>query len=93
MKPGKYDRNVQLRCPTCANTQFEYDPDDERETSVVRCVGCGHESTREELIRENSENIHEHVKDIGTEAVQDVAKELRKTLKKAFSGSKNIKIK
>lgn len=89
MKPGKYDRSVQLLCPTCTSTQFEYEADND--ATPVRCVGCGREMMREELIRENSERIHENVKEVGEEVVQDIAKELRKTFEKTFRGSKNIR--
>ncbi len=45
------------------------------------------------LIHENSENIDEHLSEIKEEVLKDVQDELRKSLKKAFSSSKNIRIK
>lgn len=93
MNFDKYDRNVSLLCPTCGSTQFEYDETLENDYAKLRCVSCDREMTKEELIHENSENIDEHMGEMGKQAVDDVAKEMRKSLKKAFSGNKNIKFK
>jgi len=49
--------------------------------------------TKDELIRENSENITEHIESIGKEVTRDFTHEMRKTLKQAFRGSKFIKTK
>jgi hypothetical protein len=43
-------------------------------------------------MRENSENIDEHVKEIGKEVTEDLGRELKKQLAVAFKGSKFIKI-
>lgn len=51
------------------------------------------EITRDELIRENSENISEHVNEIKKEVTNDIANELKKQLASAFKGSKFIKVK
>lgn len=94
MKSGKYNRDITLLCPICGGTQFEHDDDDiDAEHASFRCVSCGHEMTKDEFVHENSENIDEHVLKIGKEAVNDLAKEMKKALKNAFSGNKNIKIK
>lgn len=93
MKSGKYDRNVTLCCPTCGGTQFEYDNGIDDAHANVRCISCNREMTKEELIHENSENIEEHVSEIGKEARDDLVKEMRKNLKKAFKGNKYIKFK
>ncbi|EJG0271464.1 hypothetical protein DC877_RS06125 [Vibrio parahaemolyticus] len=58
----------------------------------MTCASCGREFNKDELIQENSENIDEHLSEIKEEVLKDVQDELRKTLKKAFSGSKNIRI-
>ncbi len=92
-KSDNYDRNVSLHCPTCGSTQFEYDETLDDDHAEVRCISCDREMTKDELIHENSENINEHVFEIGKQAVDDVAKEMRKSLKKAFNGNKNIKFK
>ena len=93
MKSGEYDRNVTLICPTCGGTQFEYDDDIDDAHMSVRCIFCNREMMKEELIRENSENIEEHVSEIGKEVRDDFVKEMRKNLKKAFKDNKNIKFK
>ena len=60
---------------------------------VITCTSCDREFSRDELIRENTENIEENVSEIKEEITRDITDELRKTLKKAFSGSKNIRFK
>lgn len=93
MKPGKYDRNVSLHCPTCGGTQFEYDDGINDAHKSVHCISCDREMTKDELIHENSENIEEHLSEIGKKVRDDFAKEMRKRLMKAFKGNKNIKFK
>lgn len=89
MGTEKYSRNVALNCPTCGGTDFEI-PD--VESQPVKCARCGLEISREELIRENSENISENVEEVKAAVVKDFQKELNDSLKKAFRGSKHIKI-
>ena len=91
MRASKYDRNVTLICPTCGGSQFEMGYDIDEPTASVKCISCDRELTKDELIRENSPNIKEHASEIGKEAKGDFAKEMKKMLKKAFSGNKNIK--
>jgi predicted RNA-binding Zn-ribbon protein involved in translation (DUF1610 family) len=93
MDTEKYNRSVTLLCPTCGGTQFSPTSPDNIESKLQRCVSCGREITREELIRENSENIDEHIKELEKEVTKDVADELKKQLASAFNGSKIIKIK
>ncbi|CTP91541.1 ECs_2282 family putative zinc-binding protein [Xanthomonas graminis] len=90
---GKYDRSVTLLCPTCGGTQFARDDSDLSATALFTCSGCGLEITKDDLIRAKSENINEHVKDVGQEITKDVQKQLNDSLRKAFSGSKNFRIK
>jgi len=45
------------------------------------------------LIHENSEKIHEHVKEIGKEVTEDLGREFKKQLADAFKGNKFIKVK
>jgi len=75
MNPGKYDRNVTLSCPTCGGEEFEKD-----ESDIAKCVACGRELTREELVQSNAENIQAALNDVKEEA----AKDLRKSLTRAF---------
>lgn len=86
---GKYNRSVKLRCSTCASTDFEYDK--EREDGPIRCTSCDRVFSREELIKENGENIDMEVDEVKAEVVADLQRELTSSLRKAFSGSKGIK--
>ena len=93
MNNDKYSRNIELRCPTCGGTQFEYGDDIGADHAIVRCIGCDRTMTKDELIKENAENIDEHAKEIGKEAMEDLAKKMKKDLKKAFKDSKHVKFK
>jgi predicted nucleic acid-binding Zn-ribbon protein len=89
MDSNKYTRQVVLLCPTCGGDQFEYDTDESKDAGLVKCVSCKREMTRDDLVAENSENISEHVNEIGKQVRDDVAREISRT----FSGLKNIRIK
>lgn len=93
MDTEKYNRSVTLLCPTCGGTQFSPMAPDNIESELQQCASCGREIARDELIRENSENIDEHVKEIGKEVTNDLALELKKHLAAAFKGSNLIKVK
>ena len=93
MSTSKYSRNISIHCPTCGNTEFEFDQENHDDTSIYRCVSCDRELTKAELLRENEENIHIHTKEIGNEITKDLAKELKRSLQNAFKGNKNIRIK
>lgn len=93
MNPDKYNRQVRLICPTCGGDQFETRDDIEESTTVVKCISCDRELTKDELIRENGENIDAHISEMNDQIIEDAAKELRKSLKDAFRGNKNITIK
>lgn len=93
MKNKNYNRNINLLCPTCGCSQFSFENGVDETIEIAKCASCGREATKDELIHENSENISEHVKEIGKNVTDDIAKHLRESLKKAFKGSKNIRIK
>ena len=93
MDTDKFNRQVNMLCPTCGCDQFEFEGGAGEALEMAKCASCGREMTKDELINENSENISEDAKELGEEAVKEVADEFRKSLKKAFRGSKNIKIK
>ncbi|ESK54713.1 ECs_2282 family putative zinc-binding protein [Acinetobacter tjernbergiae] len=93
MKNKNYNRNINLLCPTCGCSQFSFENGVDETIEIAKCASCGREVTKDELIHENSENISEHVKEIGKNVTDDIAKHLRESLKKAFKGSKNIRIK
>lgn len=93
MDAEKYDRNLNLFCPTCGGAHFEHETGVEEIIEMVKCASCGRSLTKDELLSENSENIHEHLSEIKEQVANDIAKEVKETLKKAFGGSKNIRIK
>lgn len=72
---------------------FEFEQGVDQTIELAKCAKCGREISKDELIRENSENISETVTEIGRDVAKDMADELRKTLKNAFRGNKFIKIK
>lgn len=92
MEAKRYGRSVNLICPTCGCDQFAFEGHDESIESA-KCASCGRVFTKDELIKENSENVSEHAKEMGKEISKDLTKELRETLKKAFRGSKAIRFK
>jgi len=93
MDDEKYIRSIALLCPTCGCTQFSSSEHNDSETTLLTCASCGREISRDELIRENSENIDEHVKEMSKEVTEDLGRELKKQLAAAFKGNKYIKIK
>ena len=89
MNADKYNHKISLQCPTCGSTQFEHSD----ESEVVKCASCTRETTKSELIHENSENIHMHTEEIKQQVVQDIDKQLKSSLQDAFKGNKFIKVK
>lgn len=89
MKNDKYDRQINLLCPACGNTQMEY----LEYYEDVKCICCGRLTTHDQLIEENGESIDLAINDIKKEVSKDMQKRLDKILKNAFKGSKNIRIK
>lgn len=91
MDTEKYGRSISLNCPTCGNTQFVGSGDNSAEP--IACSSCGRTLTTDELIHENSENIAEHIDEMKEQVIKDISKHFKETLKNAFKGSKNIRIK
>jgi uncharacterized Zn finger protein (UPF0148 family) len=89
MAGSNFDRSVSMQCSTCGGTQFEY----EVETGPFRCAGCDRSFTREELMRENGGLIDNEVGEMAAEVGKHARDELRKSLRKALSGSKHFKLK
>ncbi len=87
MTQGKYDRSIELHCPTCSSTQFEYD--EHQESAAMLCTCCGLSLSRTDLITANGENIGVHVEQVKREVVDD----LKKKLQQSFKGSKLFKVK
>ena len=87
MVDGKYDRSVELHCPTCGGSQFECVEHDE--AALVTCVSCGLSLSRSDLIAANGENIGAHVERVKNE----VAADLRRHIQQAFKGNKFFRMK
>ena len=90
MSLDKQSRTIHLHCPTCAGTTFE---SESSESHSVTCTGCERVISREELRRENEENIQVHLGEIKKEVSKAMAEDLRKRLQKAFKGSRGFKLK
>lgn len=90
MNLDKHSRTILLQCPTCGGASFESEIGEDTE---VKCVQCGRVIERDELLRENSENIQENLEEMNSDVGKDIARQMRKTLQDAFKGNKNIKIK
>ncbi|QTR51884.1 ECs_2282 family putative zinc-binding protein [Candidatus Thiothrix anitrata] len=84
MDTEKYNRSITLFCPTCGNSQFSPVSSDDINSELQKCASCGREITRDELIKENSENIEEHAKEIKEEITRDITAKLKKRLSSMF---------
>lgn len=82
-------RQVKLKCRVCGNDQFSSDyPEDSLvdapgETKL-KCAYCGAETTKDELIADNSRGINAAVDDIVADVENELQKELDKALRKVF---------
>lgn len=82
-------REVRLICRACGYDQFEYgdeigDLTDAPDDAVLKCAHCGLETTKGELIEDNTEAIDAAIDEIGEEAVSVLEEGLSKALEKAF---------
>lgn len=89
INPEKYNQKIVLLCPVCGNSEMEHSED----SDIIKCISCGKESTKDELIQDNGTSIELQVDEIKKEIVKDVKKEIDDMLKKAFKGNKNIRFK
>lgn len=77
----KYNRVIDLLCPTCGCTQYEVEGGVDETIEMVTCASCGRELSKDELRHENSENIDEHVKEVKAKIAKDLFKDLKKFFK------------
>ena len=89
MRSDKFSKSFSSQCSTCGGPTFEY----ELETGPFICLGCGRAFEKEKLLRENGEVIDLGVKEITPDVAKYVRDDLRKSLRKTFSGSKHLKFK
>ncbi|MGY6297974.1 ECs_2282 family putative zinc-binding protein [Vibrio parahaemolyticus] len=90
MKLNNLDRQISMLCPTCGCKDFTFDEHDEN--GLVICAQCERQLARADLVAENSELIAENQNEIAKEAQKQIEAEMKKMLKNAFKGNKNIKI-
>ncbi len=90
MNLDEHSRTIALQCPTCGGSFFQSETS---ESPDVKCVQCERVIQRDELLRENSENIQENLNEVKSNVAKDIADQMRNTLKDAFKGNKNIKFK
>lgn len=75
----KYNRSINLLCPTCGSEQFEYDEED---MSLVKCASCERVITKDDLIKENNENVQTNVDEVKKEIKNDIEKKFKHIFKK-----------
>ncbi len=90
MNTSKYDRQVELQCPTCGSTQFSSENGSADESAIVTCGSCARSLSRADLMEANAENIDLHRNEVAEKIKKDITEELRKTLRDAFKNSKKI---
>ena len=86
-----YNFSITLRCPVCGSTDIDLSED----KTYGKCNMCNKEfpGGYDELVELNLATIDAAVEDKKGEIEKDLAKELKEKLKKAFKGSRHIKIK
>lgn len=90
-------RTVRLHCPVCGNAMFSVVDESMKNIDLMsasddtqlKCSDCGKIITKRDLLHANEGIISENIENIKEEAIQEINKELKKTLK----GIKNINIK
>lgn len=87
-----YSKSIQLRCVVCGSADdFEFNKD----KTYIKCIKCNREylGGYDELVELNKDLIEEEIELTKEEISRDVQKDLSDMLKKAFKGSKHIKVK
>jgi uncharacterized Zn finger protein (UPF0148 family) len=90
MEIKEKSRRVEMLCPVCADTLFQYT---EIESGSIICNSCASEFTADELLDANPENINQHKKELINKAVKDIKQGLQKDIKDIFKKSKVFKVK
>jgi predicted RNA-binding Zn-ribbon protein involved in translation (DUF1610 family) len=81
MDAAKYNRSVSLLCPTCGCDQFSQEGGEET-TEITKCTSCGREMTKDDLIRENSENVSAHMDEVKKEVLNDFRTQFKNIFQK-----------
>jgi len=79
MNLEKHTKTVNLLCPTCGSSTFDYD--ESNENGPVTCDNCKRKFTREELMQENGALIEENIDEVKEEALAEIKNNLEKQLK------------
>jgi tRNA(Ile2) C34 agmatinyltransferase TiaS len=80
------NRQVQMICGTCGNSDFATEGEEHT------CTDCGRAFSTDELTEANQELICNTAEEMKKDVSKQLEKELKQHLRKAFKGSKNIKI-
>ena len=84
MNLDKLNRSVTLLCPTCGNTEMESLNGSHEVSDLFKCISCGLEITKEDLINANQENINANLDEVKKLATKEVKSEIEQMLKNAF---------
>jgi hypothetical protein len=79
MDANKYDRSVELECPTCGGTSFSTD---DNQPEIKTCARCNREFAKDELIRANQSKIQANVNEIKKQVTADITKQLKDAFRK-----------
>ena len=87
-----YDKCIQLRCIVCGSEE-DFECNDNK--SYIKCKKCNKEypGGYDELVELNQALIQEELDETKAEIAKDLEKDIHDMFKKAFKGSKFIKIK
>jgi len=80
LNENKYQRLINLLCPTCGGTQFESDETLESDEALITCVQCNLEMSKRELRESNQGNIQTHLGEVVNEIGKDFNKEIKRML-------------
>ena len=80
-------RNVRLICRVCGNDMFETLDNTEDmltapDNTKLKCSDCKKVYTKRELLDDNEEVINSNIEDIRRDAVEEIKRELNKSLKR-----------
>lgn len=93
MDMEKYTKSVPMLCPTCGCSDYEIEEGVDQTIEIMKCASCGRTLSKDELIRENSENINAHLQETAAEAQKEIIKKFKDDLRKTFKNNKYITIK